>query len=440
MPEHRETKDTIEKRGDKYVLLSASGEVLGEHDSEEEARAQERAIEAAKVRSSTADSEEWAYTIDFSPFSRVDSRDANGFLRAKATVTAPGVYAYIRDGKLRNELKPAEEIFSPLHMASVHGAVVTDEHPPGAVAVTPQNSKELQRGHSMSAPTETATGMLVDLVVTDGALIEEAESGRKKGVSLGMRNTFEHKSGIWTAPNGSKHPYEVIQRNMVTNHIAIVSRPRVTSAQLHLDSLAQDEPQEQHMENQATVTIDGANFDVDTNLAKIFNAARGRDAEKLAEAKSKLVEATTSYDSLTVEKDKIVIERDKFEGERDALKEQIASTDAVDIDDLVLKRTNFLERARTVLSEDKLKPLLASKASDAEIMKFTCDSHDVPTEDKPEGYIEARFDILVSNKRDSNGDEFRLAAINPAVNTADSSVLKTQNDALAAARAGKKAS
>lgn len=38
----------IEKRGNKWVLLSADGEVLGTHDTREEAEAQERAIEASK--------------------------------------------------------------------------------------------------------------------------------------------------------------------------------------------------------------------------------------------------------------------------------------------------------------------------------------------------------------------------------------------------------
>ena len=194
------TTDTIEKRGEVYVLISAAGEVLGEHPTREEAEVQERAILQAQIEDgdrATEDSDDWAFTEDFAPFERVNSRDANGFLRVKATATAPGVYAYMRNGKIRHELKPAEEIFAPLHMESVHGAVVTDEHPNGGKAVTPENSKDFQRGHSMAAPTRTPEGMGVDLVVTDEKLIEDALSGRKVGVSLGKRNTFEHSPGIW---------------------------------------------------------------------------------------------------------------------------------------------------------------------------------------------------------------------------------------------------
>lgn len=40
--------NTIEKRGDEWVLLSSEGKVLGRHDTKEQARQQERAIKAAE--------------------------------------------------------------------------------------------------------------------------------------------------------------------------------------------------------------------------------------------------------------------------------------------------------------------------------------------------------------------------------------------------------
>lgn len=409
MPEHV-TKDTIEKRGDKYVLVSASGEVLGEHDSEAEAQAQERAIEAAKELADTADSEDWAYTLDFAPFSKVDSRDANGFLRVSATVTKPGVYAYVRDGKIRHELKPESEIFAPVHMESVHGAVVTSEHPPGAVAVTPENSKKFQRGHSMSAPTRTADGLVVALVVTDQELIDDAESGRRTGVSEGMRNTFDHTSGIWTAPDGSKHPYDVIQTNMVANHLAIVKQPRVTSAQLHLDSLAQDGLQETNtMEKQATLTIDGADFEIDANVASIVKAHLGRQDKKLEALQAKLDEATTSYDSLTVEKDRLTAERDTAQAASDGFEEKLKTADSVDVDVLVTKRLAFLDRAKQVLTADKYEEVKGKP--DMEIMRLTCDSLKIDLEGKSDAYIEARFDGLVDQAATTNDSKLKDASL-----------------------------
>ncbi len=437
MPKHLDrTEDTIEKRGDKYVLVSASGEVLGEHDSEAEAQAQERAIEAAKALRDTADSEDWAYTLDFAPFSNLDSRDANGFMRVSATVTAPGVYAYVRDGKLRHEFKPPSEIFAPLHMESVHGAVVTNEHPAGAVAVTPANSKQFQRGHSMSAPTKTADGLDVDLVVTDQALIDDAESGRKTGVSLGMRNTFAHTPGVWTAPDGSKHPYEVIQTNMVTNHIAIVSTPRVTSAQLHLDSLEQDGPQDNHtMENQGTLTIDGADFEIDANVAKVAMASLARKDSELKALQAKLDEATTSYDSLTVEKDRLAAERDTAQAASDGFEEKLKTADAVDINVLVTERLAFLDRAKQVLPSDKYDE--AKLKSNMDIMRLTCDSLKIDLTDKSDAYIEARFDGLVDQAATTNDSKLMEASLTmPAVTPTQASERNSLNDRLSKHRSG----
>lgn len=424
MPEHLNTGIVIERRGDKYVLISPTGEILGEHDSRADAEAKAESLRAAAAEASLdslssvdearakASSEEWAYTLDFAPFSKVDSRDANGFLRVRATVTAPGVYAYMRNGKLRHELKPPDEIFSALHMESVHGAVVTDEHPAGAVAVSPQNSKQFQRGHSMSPPVRTTKGLDVDLVVTDGGLIEDAESGRKTGVSLGMRNTFEHKSGVWTSDDGSKHPYEVIQRNMVTNHIAIVSTPRVTSAQLHLDSLAQDGSEDiQNMDKQATLTIDGADFEIDANVARVTMAHLGRQNKLIATLQSKLEEATTSYDSLTEEKDKALAERDSVSAERDSLKEKIDSTDALDINVLVVKRLAFIERAKLVMTADHFDEV--KEQSDLEIMKAACTKAKVVMTEDSDAYLRARFDNMVDSASTTNDSKLKGASLRP---------------------------
>lgn len=50
-PEPEPNTDSIEKRGEKWVVLSGAGKVLGTHDTEEEAKKQLAAIEAAKHRS-----------------------------------------------------------------------------------------------------------------------------------------------------------------------------------------------------------------------------------------------------------------------------------------------------------------------------------------------------------------------------------------------------
>lgn len=421
------TTDTIEKRGDKYVLVSSSGEAVGDFDTESSAEVARAQAKVAEALASTVDSGDWVDTIDFAPFSKVDSRDANGFMRVTATVTAPGVYAYVRDGKIRHELKPPREIFSPVHMESVHGAVVTSEHPPGAVAVTPENSQEFQRGHSMSAPTETADGLVVDLVVTDQGLIDDAESGRRTGVSEGMRNTFDHTPGIWTAPDGSKHPYDVVQTNMVANHLAIVSTPRVTSAQLHLDSLAQDETEDTNMANKATLTFDGYDFETEPAIASVVTAQLGRKDDEINALQVKLSEATTSYDSLTEEKDKALAERDAAQAERDGFKEKLATADSLDIDKLVDSRLAFIDKAKQVLPADKHGEIRGKTNKD--VMRLTCDSLKIDLEGKSDAYIEARFDGLVDQAATTNdskllGESLRMPPPSPTRASEQSAINK----------------
>ncbi|GAG99016.1 unnamed protein product, partial [marine sediment metagenome] len=274
---------------------------------------------------------------------------------------------------------------------------------------TPANSQEFQRGHSMSPPTRTADGLDVDLVVTDAKLIDDAESKRKTGISLGMRNTFDHSPGIWTAPDGSKHPYETIQRNMVTNHIAIVSTPRVTSAQLHLDSLDKDGPQETNMENLGTLTIDGAAFPIDANVAKVATAYMARKETELSALQAKFDEATKSYDSLTEEKDKAIAERDTAHAERDTLKEKVETADSVDIAKLVTERIAFTDRAKSVMTADSFDEVKGG--SDLEIMKAACSNAKLVMTEDSDAYLRARFDGLVDQAATTNDSKLKGASL-----------------------------
>ena len=411
MPEHRDkdkTKDTIEKRGDKYVLLSSSGQVLGTHATRAGAEAQERAIEAAKRREDSEDSLEFEDTYDVAPIIKAE-RDANGFLRVSATVSSPGVFTYIRGGRPRRELKTADELFSPEHMRSVAGAVVTNEHPAGT-DVNPSNVGDLQNGHSFSAPIVTNDGLDVDLVITDPTLIELIENRQKTGISLGKRNTFDATPGVWTADDGTQISYDVVQRNMLTNHIAVVSMPRVPSAQLHLDSTEQDE-QDDTMAETVPLTVDGAELQVDKTVASIVKADQGRRDVALGKVNEKLAEVSTTCDSLTKERDEAIQSRDKMEAERDAAVEKFKTADSIDIDGLVAKRITFNEKVRTVLTDEQFAEVKGK--APIEIMRFTCDSKKIPTDGKSDAYIEGRFEATCDAVAEGNNDEFRNAVVNP---------------------------
>lgn len=372
-------------------------------------------------------------TLDRMPITKA-GRDPNGFFRVTGLVTKPGVYRYIRDGKPRMELKPADELYASAHMESVKGAIVTDEHPENGEAVTPSNASELQMGQSSSPPEVKPDGMLVDLVVTVDKLIADIESKRKLGISLGMRNWFDHTPGVWKAPDGSLHPYDVVQRGMITNHIAIVDMPRVPTAKLLLDSKKQDKAT--NMSETTTIKVDGVSLTLDSVSAGVIQAAIGRHDVSIADWKSKWDTAKTSYDSLVEERDGLTTKCDAMEAERDAVKEKLDSQDAVDHNALVIERMAFLDKARTVLTADQFKSVQSKTVE--EIRQFTCDSHDISTEGKGTAYVEARFDVLVADKAKGNDDELINLSINQPVTSADGAEYKEMNERLKKARQSKR--
>lgn len=354
-------------------------------------------------------------TFDLAPITKATTDDS-GFLRVTATVTAPGVYEYVRDGVRRRELKPADELYSPKHLDSVHGAVVTKLHPENGVAVGPDNAEQLKKGHSRSPPVVTGDGMLVDLMATDADLIRSIKSKEMTSVSLGMRNWFDMTPGLWKDTAGIEHPYDVVQRGMITNHIAIVPQGRVPTAQLHLDSPEQDE-ETTMPEEVGKVTINGAGFAVETNAAATINAHIETLDGRIASLESKAKEDAASYDSLTEEKDTVTAERDSMAAERDTAKEKLASTDAIDINKLVTERLAFIARAQTVLTEDQFKEV--AEKTDLEIMRFTCDSSGVDLKDKSDAYVHARFDGLVDSKASSNDSLLIDASLHVVHTTTD---------------------
>lgn len=374
-------------------------------------------------------------TFDLAPITKA-TRDDSGFLRVTATVTAPGVFEYVRDGVRRRELKSADELYSTKHLDSVHGAVVTLLHPEGGVSVGPDNAEQLKKGHSRSAPVVTGDGMLVDLMATDADLIASIESKKTTSVSLGMRNWFDLTPGVWKDNAGIEHPYDVVQRGMITNHIAIVPQGRVPTAQLHLDSAEQKEEKKMPEEVTGKVTINGAGFAVEVNAAATINAHIQTLDEQIVSLKSKVEETTTSYDELIEEKDKVTAARDAMTAERDAAKEKLSSADSIDINKLVTERLAFIGRAKTVLTEDQFKEV--SEKTDLEIMRATCDSNGVDLKDKSDAYIHARFDGLVDAKSSSNDDVLRDASLHVVSKTSDANDMADLNKRMAAARSAKR--
>jgi hypothetical protein len=120
--------------------------------------------------------------------------------------------------------RPAEEVTSRRFLASIEGAVVTDQHP--GRFVDPGNFQVYARGHAQNARigSTDADGnieTLADLFIADQGLAAKVESGAVRDVSIGFDLQLDQDAkGRW------------VQKNLRVNHIAIVPHGRAGSTRI----------------------------------------------------------------------------------------------------------------------------------------------------------------------------------------------------------------
>lgn len=134
----------------------------------------------------------------------------------EAAVARTGVLEYSDGDRTWREYRPAEEVFAEDSVATLRGAVVTDDHP--EKLVTPETFKAVTCGNAEGAPRRDGSLVVVDLMVQDAALCELVKAGSRKEVSCGYTCEVEHSPGV--TPEGEK--YDAIQRRIRHNHIALL--------------------------------------------------------------------------------------------------------------------------------------------------------------------------------------------------------------------------
>ncbi len=226
--------DVIERRGNRYLVLSESGKHLGDFGSEEEARERLRQIEAAKAARGDAAPVvvrrfDRLGPIRFleDPTDRTDEDQitahidpTTGFLRVDARLTRTGVFQYAdSEGASWGELRTEDEVFNADSMRSFEMAVVTDDHPDEFVSA--RNVRDVQRGHSGSDVRRDGDFLRSSIMVTDADAIQKVKDGKTE-LSNGYTAVVVMDAGV--APDGT--PFAGRQTQIRGNHIAIVDRGR----------------------------------------------------------------------------------------------------------------------------------------------------------------------------------------------------------------------
>ena len=322
----------------------------------------------------------------------------NGFLRVPATLGKVGVLTYRRpNGRLVRELRLPEELFKLDSLKTLEMVPVTNDHPSGDGFVRSENAKEVSVGYvgdRINHDNQEVTG---SIMVTDADAVRQVEAGKQE-ISPGYLVRHDRSPGV--------HPiygaYDVIQRDIEYNHVAIVDKgragPQVT---LHLDSAIEVEqtttPKERPME---TITINGVDFEVPKAAAQAFKMDQ-------SQAQAKLDSAQASQSTLEAERDSLKSELDKA---------KVVNTDASDptrVAELVKARVSLLSVAAPILNKDAADLM---DVTDADLQRQVVTAVHPDLSDKvakaDEAYLAVAFDMAVGAHKAKPSEG--LAAVQPA--------------------------
>lgn len=141
-------------------------------------------------------------------------------------LTRVGIFEYKNpDGSIRRELRLPEEVFAPESLASYKGKPVILTHEAGVI--DSDNVQQEQIGTILSEGTQDGDNVRAQIIIHDARKLDYG----LRELSLGYSLDLEETPGEWQG-----QPYDVIQRNIRVNHLALVEKARAgDSARLNID-------------------------------------------------------------------------------------------------------------------------------------------------------------------------------------------------------------
>lgn len=355
-------------------------------------------------------------------------RTTDGYLTATVAVARTGIQEYsgaeidpdnahgLRDRAIVRVYRSPEEVFKDSALHSFAHRPVTNDHPPVLVDAT--NWKQYAVGQT-GDEVDASDGkkVRVPMCVMDQGTIDDIDGGKKE-LSMGYQTVIDFKSG--TSPEGEA--YDVSQKDMRMNHLAVVRRARGGS-ELKIGDHRKGEPT---MELK-TITLDGLPVTTtDAGIAAI---------EKL---KGLLATQDTAHQTALAAKDAEITTLNGKLATADAALEAANGKvlDQTAMDAAVAARADLV-RSATAIAPD----LQTTGLSDAAIRKAAVVAAlgDAAVAGKPDSYVDARFDILVEEAGKSGQLDRALGdtAIKPGTTTdaaAADTALASANDDLNAWR------
>lgn len=362
--------------------------------------------------------------LDFSQLGSTQTT-AQGFLKCDAALGRVGVVAYHTSKGARRELRPPDEVFSPLSMETAADAVVTDMHPdPQKAWITTKNYREFSVGHVSGSVRQDGQLLRGSLIITDPEMIGKIANGQRKGISPGYLARMEETPGRWNAATGEYgphvldgEPYDAIQRDIVHNSIGLGPPGwgyQGTTVALKLDGndgVAFGEPEPPLPASGKTKVggrMEGIEFKLDGVAITVSQAARDVIERALRERDGKLAESATALageqaksTALQARYDGLVEKYGKLEIELKEAPERARSQ--------IQARLTLEDQARRVLGTDfKLDGLTARQVHEAVLAKL---SPELKLDGRSDLYVQTRFEVGVEDFRGPTAAELALGAL-----------------------------
>lgn len=394
--------DVIEQGAEgQWFVLSETGNLLGEHESEEAAQAQLRAIEQSKGEEDDAeeeaeggepdgeseevtpfDSEGAVRRVDFLEDLHTDPTRSDGllaqedprtgFLHVDGLLTRTGVFTY-RDakGNAWGEVRDADEVFEQESLDSFKSVVVTDDHPAEFVSVA--NVRDVQVGHVGSDVRRDGKFVRGSITITDADTIQRIKDGKTQ-LSNGYTATIIPERGV--TDDGQE--FAGRQTNIRGNHVAIVTKGRAGSA--------------------CALQLDSAYAEVQPTMKITFNGVEYTDAAALQTVLDALeIKATDAADDAPDNSAELA----KLQATVDTLRDDLTA-EREGRDDAIDKRAQLVAVAAEVLGADARTNGVGSIA----IMRAVAEKIQPQAKDRLEArkddaaYIQAAYDTALELHQD----------------------------------------
>lgn len=309
-----------------------------------------------------------------------------GYLIDHPILTRVGIFEYKNpDGSIRRELRLPEEVFAPESLASYKGKPVILTHEAGMI--DSDNVQQEQIGTILSEGTQDGDNVRAQIIIHDARKLDYG----LRELSLGYSLDLEETPGEWQG-----QPYDVIQRNIRVNHLALVEKARAgDSARLNIDG------EEQGGNQMSKARKDGLTPEEITRLVEEY---KQRQAQRMENTNPTADEGTNPDEQTTDEGEKDPVQevkdrRDRRDASGDCETMDEASGVIAQQDEDIQKLLDFIAQLQAKIDFDEASAEEEAKTdSEGETAEANADEEE-PQEnplnmDSIDAYVNQKIELI----------------------------------------------